>query len=278
MRIVYGDYTFTAAIGGSAGGAAFLAPDDGSALFDTRTGSVQLMGWIGGTQNTGSYVQLTITVTSEMDATAIHGCIGIANVLGLPVGTKVVVDGITKRLQADEFGKLNVWFSPSVAASNTLTVRIYNDVNGVASIPAFAEFSIGEIGMGRSIDLCALMSSGVADDITDPSAYSRTEGNQLYSNMRKPFRTLGQTLGTFTKQDIRGGPSGSSIDDGAGGKIDIKTLRALLAVSPICGVCLYSDDDDMQRNAMFARLTSAGSIALSKAPKYTWNPSFQEAT
>jgi hypothetical protein len=278
MRIVYGDYTFMAAIGGSAGGAAFLAPDDGSALFDTRTGSVQLMQWIGGTQNTSSYVELTITVASAIDATAIHGCIGIANVIDLPAGTKIVVDGVTQRLQADEFGKLNAWFTPSVSPSNTLTIRIYNDVNGSPTIPANAEFAIGEIGMGRSIDLCALMSSPISDDLSDPSAYSRTEGNQLYSNMRKPFRTLSETLGTFSKLDVRGGPNGSTVADGAGGFIDIKTLRARLAVSPICGVCLYSDDGDMQRNAMFARLTTPGAIQLGKVPRYTWNPSFQEAT
>lgn len=277
MRLIYSDYTFTAAIGGSAGGSAFTAPDDGSALFDGRSGSVQGIQWIGGTQNTSSYVQLTITVDSDIDASAIHGGIGIANVTGLPVGTKVVVDGITKRLKADQFGNLNVWFSPNVSASNTLTVRIYNDVNGSSPIVASAEFAIGEIFMGRAIDLCTLMNNNPSADLNDPTAYTRSAGGQLWQNMRKPYRTIAQTLGSFSTDDAMGGAA-SSIDDGAGGKIDIQTLRARLAVAPICAVSMFSDDDLMQVNAFVARPTNPGTISLSKPPRWLWAPAFQEAS
>jgi hypothetical protein len=158
-----------------------------------------------------------------------------------------------------------------------LTVRIYNDVNGVASIPAFQEFAIGEIFMGRLIDICTLMNNSPSADITDPTAYQRSAGGQLWQNMRKPYRSIAETLGPFSAIDARGG-SQSTLSDGAGGTIDIQTLRARLATAPICAVCTFSDDDLMQANAFMARPINVGALSLSKAPRWTWAPSFQEAT
>jgi hypothetical protein len=54
---------------------------------------------------------------------------------------------------ADSRGERNAWFVPQTTTASTFTVRIYNDVNGVASIVADSEFSIGEpIGELRAPD------------------------------------------------------------------------------------------------------------------------------
>lgn len=284
------DYVLTFAIGGSASGSAFLEPDDGSALADGRTGVVNTMQWIGGTQNTSSYVEITVTISSATDATAIQGIVGVANV-DLPEGTKLVIGGVTQRLVANERGEMGAWALP-MTTGNSLVIRIYNDVNGVASIAANHEFSIGEIFVGRVINLCTLVGGNPSADLTDPTAFNRSAGGQLWQNMRKPYRVVSTPIGTFSTADAKGG-NASSVDDGASGTIDIQRLRAILSTTAVCAVCdtpneglgqgtlsmsgIRYDQDVMQVNWMLARPTNPGTLAMTKPPRWTWGPQFQEA-
>lgn len=293
MLIGYGDYVLTFAIGGSSTGAAFTAPPAGVALTDFRTGSVQGMQWIGGTQNTSSYVEITVTIASTLDATAAQGVVGVANV-SLPEGTRLVIGGVEQRLVAGVRGERSAWALP-FATGNSLVIRIYNDVNGVASIPANYEFSIGEIFVGRVIDLCTLLGSPTAE-LVDPTAYQRTAGGQLYQLMRKPYRQIAAQLGAFSTLDAKGGPQ-STLPDGGNpvGVIDIQTLRELLATANVCAVCdtptrgqglgsqtvtngVRFDKDFCQTNWFVARPISAGQLSQNRGTRWTWNPSFQEAS
>lgn len=289
MLISYDDSVLTFAIGGSAGGATFTAPDDGSALGDART-SVQGMSWIGGTQNTAAYVEITVTIASALDATARQGAVGICN-CSLPEGTKVVVNGQTQRLVADDRGERNAWFAPQTSG-NTFTVRFYNDVNGVASIVANSDWALGEIHVGRLISLCTLSGGNPSRSLQDPTANTRTSGGQLYALFRKPYWQISAQLGRFTQTQAKGGKL-SDLSDGAGGTIDIQRLSLLLSQLRSFAVCdtptpggstgtvhglIRYDQDFMQTNWMLARMSGAGSLAMDQRPRWTWGPTFFEAT
>jgi hypothetical protein len=289
MLIAYGDYSLTFSVGGSAAGADFTAPDDGSNLSDGRTGSVQGLQWIGGTQNTSSYVEITVTIGSVKDATPRIGLVGICN-SSLPVGTKIVCQSITQRLTEDARGERSAWFVPQTTGTS-FTIRIYNDVNSVASIVANAEFSIGEIYVGRVIQLCTLAESSAQRVLQDPTAARRSTGGQLWALMRKPYWVIGAQFGQFTINEVFGGSS-SGIANGAGGYIDIRTLSMTLSTLRVFAVCdlpnvagggtkhgdITYDQDFMQQNWMLCRLSSAGSISCSSRPYWTWSPQFIEAT
>jgi hypothetical protein len=292
MLIAYSpDYSLSFSIGGSHSGAAFIAPSDGSNLADARTGSVNSFSWIGGTQNTSSYVEITVTITSAIDSTKQIGAVGICN-CSLPAGTKITVQGIDQRLVADSRGQRNAWFVPLTTGSS-FTVRIWNDVNGVASIVAGAEESIGEIFVGRVMNLNTLSGSNPNRQLQDPTAVQRSSGGQLWALMRKAVWQIGATFGRFTTAQAKGGSAASDISDGAGGTIDIQTLQMMLSQSRVFAVCdtedagrgsgtdhgaLNYDQDFMQTNWMLARLFSAGQIQMDQRPYWTWNPQFVEAT
>lgn len=297
MLIGYGGYSLAFAISSSVGtsAAAFTAPDDGSALADGRTGQVQACVWSTGTQSTSSYVQITVTITDAVDTgSARQGVCGIANVSGLPEGTKIIVGSTTQRLVKGPRGELCAWFLPNDNGA-TLTIRIYNDVSGSASIVAGTEFSIGEIFVGRVISLPSLITgSNPNSDLVDPTAFQRSSGGQLWQLMRKPYRQIQAQLGRFTTNDVGGG-SNSSIDDGGNpsAKIDIKALRDILSTTTACAVCdipnggsgdgmisggIRYDQDKMQGNWMVCRPSSIGQIVMDQPPLWSWNPTFQEAT
>lgn len=296
MLLGYGSYSVSWAIGGSAGGAAFIAPADGSALTDGRTGSVQTCQWIGGTQNTGSYVELTGTITSTLDATAAHGVVGVINVIGLPVGTKLVIAGVTQRLVRTYRGtviELGAWALP-FATGNTIIIRIYNDVNGVASIAANAQFALGEIFVGRVMTLDTQISGNPQRQLVDPTASQVTSGGQHYELMRKPYWQVQAQLGRVSTKDAMGG-SESSIVSGSNpsGVIDLRTLYAMLSTARLCAVCdvqaanlneatttngITFDKDFMQMNWMLARPSNLGQLAYDTPPRWSWNPTFAEAT
>jgi hypothetical protein len=290
MLIGYGDYTLTFSVGGSSTGADFTAPTDGSNLADARTGSVQGLEWIGGTQNTSSYVEITVTIGSVKDATPSIGVVGLCN-CSLPAGTKIVCESITQRLVEDARGERSAWFVPQTTGTS-FTIRIYNDVNGSASIVASSEFSIGEIYVGRVIGLCSLSGSSINRTLQDPTATRRSTGGQLWALMRKPFWQIGVQLGRFTTKEVQGGSS-SGIADGASGYIDIKTLQMTLSTLRVFAVCdhpdagrgdgtdhgsIRYDQDFMQTNWMLCRLSSAGQLSMDARPYWSWSPQFMEAT
>lgn len=85
----------------------------------------------------------------------------------------------------------------------------------------------------------------------------------------------------------------SDIDNGAGGTIDVQTLKMLLSTLRVFAVCdtedagqgagtthgaFTYDQDFMQQNWMLARLSSTGQIVMDQRPYWSWNPQFAEAT
>jgi hypothetical protein len=291
MLISYGDYTLSFAITGQSGsGAAFLTPS--SAMADGRTGTVTAIRWTDGTQNVSSYVDITVTIADPLAATARQGVAGVCNV-SMPVGTLLNIGGSTQRLVAGARGERSAWMLPATN-SNTLVIRIYNNVNGVASIVAASEFAIGEIFVGRVITLCTLASASPSAQIQDPTGYARSDGGQLWQLMRKPYRQVQGTLGRFTTTQAKGG-SASDIPagDAAATTIDVQTLRERLATTQVIAVCdtpsagqgagtvqsgIRYDQTFMQPNWMLARMTDAGNITLDQWPRWSWQPQFQEAT
>jgi hypothetical protein len=291
MILSYGDYTLSFAISGQSGaGAAFLTPS--SAMADGRAGTVTAIRWTDGTQNTSSYVEITATVSDPNAATARLGVIGVCNV-SLPVGTKLELASIAQRLVAGARGERSAWMLRQVN-SNTMTIRIYNDVNGASPIVAASEFSIGEIYAGRVVSLCALASASPSSQLQDPTGYTRSDGGQLWQLMRKPYRQVQATLGRFTTAQVKGGATSDiPAGDSAGSVIDLQTLRERLATTQVIAVCdmpnagqgagtvvsgIRYDQTFMQPNWMLARMTDAGNLTLDQWPRWSWQPQFQEAT
>jgi len=305
MIIGYSDYyaASPAAIvlsGSQTPAPAFLTSDGGMLMDDARTGTVTSLTMTGGTQSISVYTRLAVTLTSVLDAVPYWGVIGIANVQGLPAGTKIVFGGngvtpsITQRLAPNDRGELGAWAIGGLTISGaTNWITIYNDVNGSASLPAASAIGIGEFFVGKAIYLPSLVESAIADDLLDISQYNRSNGQQLYQLMRKPWREMSQTMGRFTVAQGEG-KGQSALPDGSGSVIDLQTLRAQLVVARKCAVCdvpsqgfagittgltngFKVDTTMMQASWMVARMTSAGKLSLDSTTRYTWNPTFQEA-
>lgn len=291
MLISYGDYTLSFAITGQSGsGAAFLTPS--SAMADGRTGTVTAIRWTDGTQNTSSYVEITVTIADPLAATARQGVAGVCN-MSLPAGTRLTCNSVTQRLVAGARGERSSWWLPATD-SNTMVLRIYNDVNGSSPIVAASEFANGEVYVGRVVSLCTLAQSSPSAQIQDPTGYSRSDGGQLWQLMRKPYRQVQGTLGRFTTTQAKGGlASDIPAVDAAGTTIDVQTLRERLATTQVIAVCdtpnagqgsgtvqsgIRYDQTFMQPNWMLARMTDAGSLTLDQWPRWSWQPQFQEAT
>lgn len=299
MIVVFGKYAITWAISANnAGSAAFLTPSSG--LNDYRSGSGTSMQFNTATAAIGNFTRVTGTLTSDLDATAVQGAVGVVNVQGLPAGTKIVVNGVTQRLVAGARGELGAWFLPQTA-SNTLTVDYYQDVNGATTgITSGQTFATGEIYVGRAISLPTLLDSQYPSTTRfDPNAYTRMAGLQLYQLLRKSVRQFVGTLGRFNNLQAKGGVSGTLYNGNlSSGVMDLEYLRDYLTTAPICAVCdvpyagfsgsqgggsgvlvngIHYDQNIMQTNFMLARMTDAGSIAMDAPPLYSWNPQYQEA-
>lgn len=296
MLIGFGDYTISFAVTGQSGsGAAFLT--DSAGLNDGRSGTGAVLRFTNGTMNVNSYVEVTATLVSALDASARQGVAGLINLQGARVtaGLKTIIAGITQRLVAGARGELSAWVLPATN-SNTCVFRIYND-DGTVTPPLQPadEIFIGEFFAGRCVDLCTLIGGqGPSDDLQDPTAYQRTAGGQLHAVMRKPYRVMNGTLGLFTTAQARGGLA-SNLPDGGGGSgtMDIQWLRDFLSTSAVCAICdiptrglgdytlsngIKYDQSMMQNNWRLARPTNPGQLSMSKPPKWQWTPTWQEAT
>lgn len=270
-----------------------------AALDDARTGIGTSFTFTGGVQSTSVYAQLVFTVLSNgLDAVPVWNCVGIANVVGLPAGTLVKINSLNpgQRLAPNERGELGAWFLFGPSTGATGFIQFFNDVNGGATLTAGQVFSIGEIFVGRAIALPTLAEQGMRDDLHDISQYNRSNGQQLYQVMRKPWREYAQILGRFTTAQARG-MTKSNLPNGAPGAntIDLQTLRAILSTTRKCAVCdvpwqgfasfpsanlingYKADAALMQANWMVSKMTNPGSIYMDGAPLQSWNPTFQEA-
>jgi len=285
MIIIYGNYKITFAIDSTNHDAAFLS--NSANMNDGRSGTVCSMSFDNGSQSTSVKVTLTLSLTSPLDTTAAIGGVGVINVQGLPLGTKVVVDGITQRLAPGPRGEPCAWFLPQTTG-NSMTVDIYNDVNGTASIAAGAVFGIGEIIVGRVTAMPTLASQYYpSSGLVDPTQWNQSDGQQTYQAMRKTMRAPGSSLGYFATVDVKGG-SLSTIPSGGNpaGKIDMETLREILAKSFFMAICdapskggaapvggLRFDQSFMQGNWQLSRFDQGGvgTLQMDQPPLWSWS-------
>lgn len=294
MLLIYGGYTMTAAITGQSGsGAAFLT--DSAALFDGRAGSGTSLRWTNGTQNTSSYVEITVTITANPfgEASPRKGGAGLVNVVGVPYNLKTVIGGITQRLRYGPRGELCAWVFPA-ANGTTLVIRLYNDDGTITPpIAAAATIGLGEVIVGRLIKINTLINSSPSRVIQDTTVQSVSAGGQLNELMRKPWFGVPTPLGHFTIDQAKGGSAGLGIDHGGNpsGKVDIQTLAMFLSTSRVCAICdtahgstwvtssegIVYDQDFMQGNWLLARPASMPGPVLDKAPKWSWSPTWTEA-
>lgn len=296
VLIGYGNYTLsftiTSSPGSSAGTSTFLTETD--ALADGRAGLLTTLEFDTGTAALTQYSEIGVTASSPLDTTAPWGVVGLCNVQGVPEGTKCTFNGVTQRLVADEIGQLNAWWIPNGLNSNaSQPLRIYNDVNGSHSISPGATVGIGEIFVGRIIQLRDLFNSQPQDALNDPTAATTTDGGSDWEVMRKPRGTVSQKLGPFSANDVMG-KSASSLVSGANpaGVIDLRTLRGIISTSRKVAVCPFPhagqgagstvngirfDQDLMQSTWMLARPLDVGALARDMSQKWSWSPSWQQS-
>lgn len=290
MILGYGNYSLSFAISSNgAGDAAFLTSSGN--MNDGRIGLVCSMRWSSGSQTTSNYVDITVTVSDPLDATAAIGCVGVANVTGLPAGLKLTVNAVDQVLVQNALGELQAWWLPQTTG-NSFTIRIHNDNGTKHPVAASAVFGIGEIFVGRAIQLPALVQSGSTPTagLQDPTAFQRTDSGSLYQCMRKPWDTYQATFGYFTTSQAYGGSS-SNIQSGGNpaGVIDIRRLRGILSTSTLCALCDYPsasfgagtvsgglryDQTFMQPNFIIARPSDPGAITMDQPPLSSWSPTF----
>jgi hypothetical protein len=251
--------------------------------------------WTNGTQNTSSYVELTVTIASNPfgDTSPRQGAAGFVNVQGLPLNLKTVIGGVTQRLAYGPRMELCAWAFP-FANGTTMTMRLVNDDGTVTPpVAAAAIFSIGELIVGRLTDLPTLVYNSPSRAPQDPTAFQRSAGGQLWQLMRKPWWQVSAVLGRFSASDVKGG-SASSIASGGNpaGKIDIQTLAMLLSTTPVCAICdtahngkTYSTSNGINYDATFmqgswllARPSAIGAATLDDPPLWSWNIQLMEAT
>ncbi len=292
MIFVYFQGSLSAAISTNVGAAAFLT--DAAALFNGRSGDGATFSFSSGAAALTQYTSLDVTMTSTLDTVPPWGGVGLANVQGLPEGTKCTFNGVTQRLTRDAWGELSAWWLPSGVTGSPQSISIYNDVNGSHSIVPGATCYVGEVFAGRVLSLPSLaIDSPPALDLQDPTAFQRSAGGQLRQLMRNPFDLTAAKFGRFSTEDVSGG-SLSSIVSGANpaGVIDLRTFRRLLSTTPVCAVCdvpnagrgdgsgspRYSQAW-ITRNFMLARPMSIGQIGLENNPYWSWSGlSFQRAS
>lgn len=290
MIIGYGNFTLTFAISGSgANNAAFLTSS--ANMNDGRIGLVCSMRWISGTQTTADYVDITITISDPLDATAAIGCLGVSNVVGLPEGLHLQVGSTVQALTMNGLGELQAWWLPATTG-NSIVLRIRNDNGTTHPVAASAVFGIGEIFVGRAIHLKSLVtgSGNPTAGLNDPTAFTRVDSGSLYQCMRKPWDTYQANLGSFTTAQAYGG-SASNLPSGGNpaGVIDIRRLRGILSTSALCALCDYPsssfgggtvqngiryDQSFMQPNWIIARPSDPGAITMDQPPLSSWNPVF----
>lgn len=289
MLIGYGSNNLAFAIAGSGSGAAFLS--DTAQLSDGRTGAATAIQWISGAQTLASYVQIIVTISGGLDTVPVQGVVGFCN-CSLPEGTKIQIGSVVQRLVAGSRGERSAWAMP-FATGSTLTIKIFNDVNGVASIGAGSTFTLGEIFVGRVIDLPSLIFGGERSrTLIDPTADRRSSAGQNWPIFRKPYYRVAAKIGYYSRAESQGLaadgiPSGSAV----AGNISMRRLIELLSTNAVSAVCdlpdpartgtksngLTFDASRMQPNWMLARPSSIAPIAEDQPPYASTTLAFDEA-
>jgi hypothetical protein len=186
---------------------------DPSDLTDGRPDTVVEFTWVSGVQNTST----TTKIRAEWSTGIAPGIVGISNI-DLPAGTKIEVafrrvgdpggtypySGVpyvtSQRIVEGPRGERTAWFmfqgtTPVVGAQ----ISIYNDVNGVASIIASQLFTIGEIFIGASDEVCVGNTASI--DTTDPTVQQFSWNSQPYASPGTPYRQLNFALRTASETE-----------------------------------------------------------------------------
>jgi hypothetical protein len=282
-------HAMTFAIDGSSTGASFLT--DSQAMCDGRDGLLCSMRWIDGGQTTSSYVKITVTIASTLDATAAIGVVGVSNVQGLPEGTILEVNGVEQGLTYNEKGELGAWWIAHTTG-NTQDIYVKNTDNSSSGtvIAAGGTFGIGEVFIGRLTYLPTLLTKNPSADLTDNTAAKTLNGGSDWPTFRKSKPHVSGTVGLFKTIDVSGRDRSTIADGGnPAGTIDLRTFRRIIAEAAVCAVCdlpsagqgdgsvsngIRFDQQFMQANWLLARPSPIGTISMSEPPRWTWPVSF----
>lgn len=187
----------------TADGAAITSPT--SQLNDGRPDTLTSFTWLTGTQNTSSVFRLRYDWTS---GAIVPRVVGVSNI-SLPIGTKMQV---AFRRSGDAGGTYP--YTPTMAASEQrvfagphgqrtalllvqpgatavvgVEFQISNDVDGVASIPAAAPFTLGEAFAMQGADV--LIDKGWSQKWSDPPSPNFSATRQGFPGyIEPPWRTL----------------------------------------------------------------------------------------
>lgn len=171
-------------------------------LDDNRPDTTTAIRWTGGTQNTGSVVRLRGAWATPQSV----GLLGLSN-LRLPAGTRISASlrratdpagtypyappmlASSQRLFSGIRDERTAWLLLSAEVSNIVGVefQIWNDVNGVASIPASFVSQLGEAVVASAIDVP--VAPGAQITPVDPTVKRRPNG-QPYVVPDIPYRRL----------------------------------------------------------------------------------------
>lgn len=189
-------------------GAAILS--DASNLEDGRPDTLTAMRWLSGTQNTSSVFRLRYDWTS---GAIVPRLVGLSN-LSLPAGTKVTASfrragdtagtypytptayNATQRIVEGPAGERTAWIMLPDGATPVVGVeiQIWNDVNGVASIPASQQFTNGEAWVSGGTDVPIATTPTMTT--IDPTVTNWSTNNQPYTVPGTPYRQFQFALAT----------------------------------------------------------------------------------
>lgn len=216
-----------------------------------------------GVQNTGIHMDIQLDWTTAI----VPRAVGLSNI-SLPVGTKIDVlfkratDGSTypyaptmyastQRVVAGPRGERTAWLLPQPGATAVIgaAIRVWNDVNGSASLAAGAAFTVGEAWVSDGTDYD--IDTDWTDVATDPTVTNASGSSQLFGVIGVPYRELTFSLLADGETVVYGGAN------------DPDVLAARIDRGQTClFVPRYTDAnyafsaDMLHRSARLARATS----------------------
>jgi len=262
-------------------GAAFLTSN--TRLTNGRPTSATRIQWLSGAQTTSSKLTLR-GVSTGADAgindTRMYGLIGLT----LPVGTKVVCNRVFDISYTDSQeryvieradGVRVVWFyyPPEPDAPRYgFEFDIFNDVNGIAEIPADSTFEIGEVWAGISSEWC--IRTTYQSDRNDFSKQKMSINGQPF-----PTRRRASSISNLEFTPVIYGSAFGSV-----GSPSFKSIRAeLLGYHPCVVVPMTAepftgasaiDSAYVNENAEFGYAKTLGPI-VGEAPRFVFSATFE---
>lgn len=208
---------------------AWLVADGGAAMHDGRPTRRAALSWPVGTPSIGQYVAITLQLTAPV---RLRGVAALG--LSVPAGTRVeflgpagqglggnTVGDVTRTMPDGTTGLIAVADDTGIADAS-VTMRIYNDCNGLPWATAGMPVYIGEVFAGGGVEV--ELGSDWSVEHEDPSQATRTRGSQLNTVRWSPYRVLSGRLVATHAALVFYGADGS----------DWTSLRAALAGDSRC--------------------------------------------